>query len=164
MALARYFALLMLAGCFAPGLDGKFACGADGSCPPGLSCVQGVCVADGGRTDAATSSSQPAPDASTPGAATTDASTCQPVQCAPGACGAVSDGCGGSVQCGMCPKEQVCGAKTPNVCGVVCMPSTCQKLHAECGTISDGCSGTLDCGTCSHPGDTCGGDEPNHCS
>lgn len=36
-----------LTGCFSPQFqDGKVACGADGSCPPGLMCVAGVCTRD----------------------------------------------------------------------------------------------------------------------
>jgi hypothetical protein len=33
-------------------------------------------------------------------------------------CGYIGDGCGGSVNCGVCPNGYTCGVNgTPNVCG-----------------------------------------------
>jgi hypothetical protein len=69
-------------------------------------------------------------------------------------CGKVDDGCGGSLDCGVCPGILVCGAQSPNVCG--CVPKTCTALGVNCGQQSDGCGGLIDCGTCTAP-ETCGG-------
>jgi hypothetical protein len=51
-----------------------------------------------------------------------------------------------------------------NVCGgMMCMPTTCQKLGYDCGPASDGCGNLLDCGMCAN-GQTCGGGgQPNIC-
>ncbi len=69
---------------------------------------------------------------------------CTPTTCAALGkdCGTVSDGCGGTLDCGTCGPGQVC---TSNVC---CTPTTCGALGKDCGTVSDGCGGTLTCGTC----------------
>lgn len=161
MARLKWFVVLMLAGCYAPGLDGKFACGVDGSCPPGLSCIAGAC---GGAADLGTEvDAGRKADASMSPPADLRAS-CQPASCSQGACGTLVDGCGSSINCGTCPNGQVCGAHMPNVCnmGPPCMPATCQKLKADCGTISDGCSMLLTCGTCDSD-QTCGAKMPNKC-
>ncbi len=68
-------------------------------------------------------------------------------------CGSISDGCGGTLNCGSCSSGQSCSA---NVCvGGSC--TTCAAAGAECGSISDGCGGTLNCGSCTISGETCGG-------
>ncbi len=96
---------------------------------------------------------------------------CTPTTCkALGAdCGSVSDGCGGTLECGTCsaPADPhgdgriTCGGGgTPNVCG--CKPVTCGEVDANCGTISDRCGGTLDCGSCPRA-QRCGGSTPNVC-
>jgi len=70
-------------------------------------------------------------------------------------CGSVSNGCGGTLNCGTCTSPQTCGGGgTPNVCG--CTPTTCAAQGKNCGSISNGCGGTLNCGTCTSP-QTCGG-------
>jgi hypothetical protein len=48
----------------------------------------------------------------------TDAPPCVPNTCQKlGArCGAVSDGCGATLDCGTCRGNEVCGLKTPNHC------------------------------------------------
>lgn len=57
-------------------------------------------------------------------------------------CGTISDGCGGTLDCGSC--SGVCDN------GVCCTPETCISLGKSCGSYSDGCGGTLNCGnTCS---------------
>ncbi len=71
---------------------------------------------------------------------------CSPTTCAAqGAnCGSISDGCGGTVDCGTCTGYDTCGGGgIPNVCG--CRPRTCADVGASCGTVSDGCGGTLNC-------------------
>src|SRR5262249_43613048 len=63
-------------------------------------------------------------------------------------CGSTSDGCGGTLSCGVCTAPQTCGGGgTPNVCGS-CAPTTCAAQGKNCGSIGDGCGGTLSCGAC----------------
>ena len=78
-------------------------------------------------------------------------------KCAPGQCGNVSDGHGGTLDCGQCVAPQTCGAN--NTCS--CVPATCANLGKNCGSLPDGCGGTLDCGTCSG-NDVCGGGGSNN--
>lgn len=99
-----------------------------------------------------------------------DGGACSPMTCAAlGAdCGAISDGCGGIIDCGNCTSAgEVCGASMPNVCGggqQTCTPSTCADLGASCGAASEGCGGIINCGTCTVPGEVCGGGgTPNVC-
>ena len=67
-------------------------------------------------------------------------------------CGAVDDGCGGTIDCGVCPSGEACGAFGLNRCGSgTCTPTSCAATGFECGQVSDGCAGTLDCGTCTAP-------------
>ncbi len=66
-------------------------------------------------------------------------------------CGPTADGCGGLVDCGLCPSGQGCGAGgVPGKCGsLACKPKTCAELGAVCGQVADGCGGlTPSCGTC----------------
>ncbi|WPB82345.1 Ig-like domain-containing protein [Archangium violaceum] len=77
-----------------------------------------------------------------------DGSACEPATCAASGavCGSISDGCGGTLECGACPGGQICSAS--NTCEV-CVPTTCESQGRVCGSSSDGCGGTLECGTCS---------------
>ncbi|WNG57899.1 hypothetical protein F0U59_26455 [Archangium gephyra] len=77
-----------------------------------------------------------------------DGSACEPATCvASGAvCGSISNGCGGTLDCGSCPGGQICSAS--NTCEI-CVPTTCESQGRVCGSSSDGCGGTLECGTCS---------------
>ncbi|WP_158626555.1 Ig-like domain-containing protein [Corallococcus interemptor] len=72
--------------------------------------------------------------------------SCMPQSCAAQGktCGTVSDGCGGTLECGTCGEGQSCSAA--NVC--VCAPTTCAAQGRTCGPVSDGCGGTLACGSC----------------
>jgi len=72
-------------------------------------------------------------------------------------CGFVSDGCSGTINCGTCPSNRVCGGGGPNRCGASCNPTTCVAQDAECGPIADACGGILQCGTCATGTGTCGG-------
>src|SRR2546425_11324426 len=56
-------------------------------------------------------------------------------------CGTASDGCGGTLDCGACPRGQGC---THNVCyPAQCTPKTCHQGGANCGLTGDGRGGTL---------------------
>ena len=91
---------------------------------------------------------------------TPDVPTCTPVTCASQgiSCGPAGDGCGGPLDCGMCPSGQSCGGGgTPSVCGAPsCTVTTCTSQGLNCGPAGDGCGGSLACGTCPS-GQTCGG-------
>ena len=92
-------------------------------------------------------------------------------------CGAVADGCGGEVFCGVCMSSSdggagdggdagaalSCGAS--NLCSTApCVPKSASVACFDpsvrlCGKHPDGCGGIADCGTsaCSGTGETCGG-------
>ncbi len=93
--------------------------------------------------------------------------SCTPTTCsAQGAqCGSISDGCGGTLNCGTCSGSNSCGGGgTANVCGSpACTPTTCAAQGANCGNLPDGCGGTLNCGTCSGSNSCGGGGTPNVC-
>jgi hypothetical protein len=75
--------------------------------------------------------------------------SCQPTTCAVFGfnCGTISDGCGGTLNCGTCSSPQSCGGGgSVNVCG--CTPMTCASQGFGCGSVPNGCGGTLNCGTC----------------
>lgn len=97
---------------------------------------------------------------------------CQPITACPMGlnCGPIADGCGGTINCGMCTTMgQTCGGGgMANVCGAsnTCMPRSCAQAQATCGRVGDGCGGlTQDCGTCNvDAGVICGGAGiPNVC-
>ncbi|MFN7698633.1 MAG: hypothetical protein ACK5U8_12100 [Deltaproteobacteria bacterium] len=96
-----------------------------------------------------------------------DAGPCRPRSClASGAeCGVLSDGCGGTLDCGGCGNAERCGTGSDaNRCVALCTPRTCAELGATCGPQGDGCGGSLDCGRCTVAGETCGGGgTPNRC-
>ncbi|HEY0705226.1 MAG TPA: hypothetical protein VGG33_00415, partial [Polyangia bacterium] len=92
-----------------------------------------------------------------------------PAACTPGVClaaggrfcGKIGDGCGGTLDCGMCPTGQVCGGSgIPGLCAAE-DPASCKQLECAqpngryCGTVGDGCGRTKDCGACP-AGQTCG--------
>ena len=71
-------------------------------------------------------------------------------QACAGRCGNVSDGCGGTYNCGCCrlTQAQACAGK-------------------NCGTVSDGCGGTYSCGSCGQHefcsgGNVCACSSPYH--
>lgn len=91
-------------------------------------------------------------------------SGCEPATCAELAaeCGVVDDGCGGTLECGVCPAPATCGGTgAPNQCG--CAPLACADRAAHCGTIDDGCGGTVECGACAAPQTCGGGGSANQC-
>ena len=85
---------------------------------------------------------------------------CVPRTCvAAGAtCGPVGDGCGATINCGVCPAGTTCGGGgVPSACGAAtCRPRTCMAQGLSCGPAGDGCGATLNCGVCP-AGTTCGG-------
>jgi hypothetical protein len=89
----------------------------------------------------------------------------QNTACPTNSCGVVSDGCGGTYNCGACTSG-FCGGAGPNTCGQnPCTPASqamaCNQKN--CGLVADGCGGTINCGVCTQP-DTCGGGgAPNVC-
>lgn len=77
-------------------------------------------------------------------------------------CGAISNGCGGLVECGVCSvgQESCGGGGQHNQCGApTCTPLTCADVDPDsCGVASDGCGGLLTgCGVTCQGGETCGG-------
>ncbi|HEX8794683.1 MAG TPA: hypothetical protein VF765_27240, partial [Polyangiaceae bacterium] len=88
--------------------------------------------------------------------------TCITTCPAPDNCGTISNGCGGTINCGSCTGSNTCGGGgTPNVCG--CTPITTCPAPDNCGTISNGCGGTINCGTCTGTNTCGGGGTPNVC-
>ena len=81
---------------------------------------------------------------------------CVPATCSSGGtrfCGQIGDGCGGTLDCGSCTDNAVCGGGgVANVCagGDSCNPVGCQAQGGAlyCGTIGDGCGGIAECGAC----------------
>ncbi|MBW2524283.1 MAG: heparinase II/III family protein [Deltaproteobacteria bacterium] len=65
-------------------------------------------------------------------------------------CGTISDGLGGTVDCGTCTDPETCGgAGIDNQCGRSdCDPLSCADQPGACGEIPDGCGGVVDCGPC----------------
>jgi hypothetical protein len=79
-------------------------------------------------------------------------------------CGTVSNGCGGTYNCGTCAAPQSCaGGGTPNVCGCTNTPVATACSGKNCGVVPNGCGGTYNCGTCSSPQSCAGGGTPNVC-
>ena len=114
----------------------------------------------GAPSDAATTTDSSDPDAG-----------CGLVTCASqhATCGLIGDGCGGTIDCGMCTAPQTCGGGgTLFTCGgdstTVCTKRTCAQAGANCGVVADGCGGvTASCGTCAG-NEICGGaGVPNQC-
>lgn len=130
-------------------------CGSpDDGCGHALSCGScGAPAADGGP-------------GGTDGGATGSASVCdqtfhccarkpQASACAGLSCGGVSDGCGGSYDCGSCPANTHCGGAGAGATSCGCTPLTCQP--GFCGSMPDGCGSTLNCGNTCAAGTSCGG-------
>ena len=74
---------------------------------------------------------------------------CIPVVDCTDRCGTVSDGCGGTADCGGCANGLECGGGGfPNTCPA-CTPVTCAQVNAtyECGFVPDGCGNVVACGS-----------------
>lgn len=105
-------------------------------------------------------------DASVDDAKSDAPTVCVPVTCATmeAECGAIPDGCGGKVACGVCEAGAQCGGAGPNRCGSgTCTPLTCADLGAACGYVSDGCSDAIECGACPPPLSCGGAGTANQC-
>jgi hypothetical protein len=64
-------------------------------------------------------------------------------------CGLITDGCGGTIDCGACIAPDTCGGGgAPSVCGhgSICIPRKACPPPAECGPYPDGCGGVINCG------------------
>lgn len=74
-------------------------------------------------------------------------------------CGSVSNGCGGTVNCGgACPGTETCGGGgVPNQCGGGCVSNGMCTGGATCGTGTDNCGNTISCGPACVSPQTCGG-------
>ncbi len=90
--------------------------------------------------------------------------TCTPitqgVACSGKNCGSVSDGCGGTINCGSCVSPNTCGGGgAANVCG--CTPTetanNCSNSRV-CGSIDNGCGTQVNCGSCPQ-----GWTDPKYC-
>jgi len=96
---------------------------------------------------------------------TCTAKTCKDYKGGAGLCGPVSDGCGGTLDCGFtCAADEICGAVDAGKCGTAtCQPESCETALAGqpsgfCGFVPDGCGGEIqDCATTCSGSDTCGG-------
>ena len=95
---------------------------------------------------------------------------CTPKTCAEQntTCGAVGDGCGAILQCGMCPSGEACVAGMCSNGG--CVPKTCAQQSFACGSQGDGCGNAIACGSCPS-GESCnagvcgnGGCTPKSCA
>lgn len=153
MALLRALPLLLLVGCFAPQLDGKFACGKGDACPAGLSCIHDVCrqsVAKGPGVDAST-------DGATAAATTADAATAGDAATRTDAATTVD--AGEDSKKDAATESDAATAKTD--ASQSCQPASCGQ--GACGTLADGCGATLACGGCPS-GQLCGAVQANTCS
>jgi hypothetical protein len=77
------------------------------------------------------------------------AATCESLSSERGAkvCGTISDGCGGTLECGdSCVAPEACGGgAAANQCG--CQPDLAACGAKECGTAQDGCGHAVQCGS-----------------
>lgn len=98
---------------------------------------------------------------------TTAPPTCLPSTCEDlgATCGAISDGCGGGLQCGTCDGvDEFCGGGGKSHCGNGCTLTSCAAQGAECGIVPDGCGGQLpSCGDCTGDATCGGGGQANIC-
>jgi hypothetical protein len=64
-------------------------------------------------------------------------------------CGIVSDGCGGSINCGTCAAPSTCSGANggPGTCSA-CTPVTNSCGTALCGFAKDNCGNSVSCGAC----------------
>ncbi len=124
------------------GATGQLCCAPGSTCSAGDVCTAGTCAPCGAAGEACCTG-----NACTAPAICNGGSCCAPVTTCPVGdnCGTVTNGCGGTLNCGTCSgAQQQCVA---NKC--TCVPTTTCPAGDVCGTVSDGCGGTVNCGTCS---------------
>ncbi len=64
-------------------------------------------------------------------------------------CGQISNGCGGIVDCGLCPDGEACGVEgVANRCEPISAPQECIAAGRNCGTVTSACGGIIHCGEC----------------
>ncbi|WP_299494244.1 hypothetical protein [uncultured Shewanella sp.] len=69
-------------------------------------------------------------------------------------CGAISDGNGGTLECGVCSTNEACDLNLCQPIDNTQIVAACNAFGAQCGVIRDGLGNTLGCGTCD-TGSTC---------
>src|SRR5262249_32149793 len=131
-------------GTISNGCGGTLTCGtANGACPAGKICVSNQCRPAappsectqqrkncGTITNACTGAAVTCGNCAV-GEVCVDniCKSCIPKSCSEQGlqCGSGSDGCGGTLSCGMCPNTQVCYNKQ------CCTPTTCEAQGKNCG-------------------------------
>jgi hypothetical protein len=74
-------------------------------------------------------------------------------------CGTAPDGCGGTIDCGVCAAGETCSSSTgPGVCNCVPQDPCAGKV---CGPAVDNCGAAASCGTCPSQ-QACGSDNQCH--
>ncbi len=148
-----------------------WACACAGRPDPGATVGDDPGQPPGGEIDGA---GRPSLPSSTPnltgGGASLSPADCQRATCEQlgKECGSIVDGCGGTVDCGSCGAQAICGLVSANTCtplSDLCVPATFEQACAgrQCGVEGDGCGATIDCGQC--PGQqACGLELPFQCS
>ena len=68
-------------------------------------------------------------------------------------CGTVSDGCGGTINCGTCTAPQTCGGGGTSPTSAAAPARRPAPPATTAARVPDGCGGTLNCGTCTAPAD-----------
>lgn len=91
---------------------------------------------------------EPTPISLVPTTGPTPTAVCLPLGpsevCDPGSCGSRDDGCGGTVECGLCVSPSLCFN------GACCNPGYWETIcngNVRCGYWDDGCGSTVDCGS-----------------
>jgi hypothetical protein len=146
--------LIVLAGaCFAPELDGRFACDADGGCPPGLACAEDrLCraaasdAADGGRGAAVLGDG---------GLGRLDLGALPELGPRPGDLG-VTAGDFGVAQPPpdlAAPRDMATPPDLTKLPDMTCVPRTCERR--DCMPIPDGCGGMILCPDQCHDDEVC---------
>jgi hypothetical protein len=122
------------------------ACTCSPTCPPGMTWCSGACV----DLQTSVANCGTCGHACAPGQTCTSGTcqtSCTPKTCAElgATCGSLSDGCGGTLNCGTCPPGQTCGGGgVANQCGTT--PQCTQA--SDCGTSTECVTYTCTNGVC----------------
>ncbi len=156
-----FFATISLpfAGCSCSGGEDppEDSCLSSDDCPSDQDCIDGVC------SPATTGDTGDDADPLCP-----NANICEDMNAE---CGPIPDGCGGSIDCGDCPDDLLCGMGddrgrcVDDIDLPECEPLGCEDFpDINCGPMPDACGGlTEDCGDCTSPEICGGGSEPSVC-